>query len=115
MLQKIVENDGSATMRIELARALASQKKTADAVAQLQSASKDLTDNPPPPSMFGGNPADAQRFQIAQEFAQLGRADLAAAERKKVKPAAPSGLSGMKGLPPGVQIMPGGGAPSGNR
>ena len=110
MLQKIVENDSSVTMRIELARALASQKKTADAVAQLQAASKDLTENPPPPSMFGGNPADAQRFQIAQEFSQLGRADLAAAERKKVKPAAPSSMGGMKGLPPGVQIMPGAGA-----
>ncbi len=110
MLQKVVEDDGSVAMRLELARALASQKKTADAITQLQTASKDLTENPPQPSMFGGNPADAQHQQIAQEFSQLGRADLAAAELKKVKPAAPRGLGGMKGLPPGVQIMPGGGA-----
>ena len=49
--------------------------------------------------MFGGNPDDAIRFQISSEFESLGRKDLAAAERKKIKP---------QGGMPGGMMMPGG-------
>jgi len=61
-------------------------------VKQLQEASKILDARPSTPSMFGGNPDDALRYQIASEYDALGKKDLADAERKKIKPQQPGGL-----------------------
>lgn len=77
---------------IAYATALQQNKKTDDAVKQLQAASKILDQRPSTPSMFGQNPNDALRFQIASEFDALGKKDLADAERKKIKPQQPGGL-----------------------
>ena len=91
-------NDAPA-LDFEYARALreAGDKKTA--LEELQKISKELATKPPsPPSMFGGNPDDALRYQISSEYDALGRKDLAAAERKKVAP--PQNGGGM--------MMPGG-------
>jgi tetratricopeptide (TPR) repeat protein len=116
-LQASIKNSGQSVMvRLELARALRETKKTKEAIAQLQEASKALTDNPPPASMFGGgNPADAMRMQISSEFETLGRRDLATAERARIAPpqgmpGMPPGMGGMQGLPPGVSMMPNSGA-----
>ncbi len=108
----IKSSEQAVPVRLELARALRDAKKPKEAVAQLQQASKQLTDSPPPASMFGGSPADAMRFQIASEFEASGRRDLATSERAKITP--PAGASGMppgmQGLPPGVSMMPNSGA-----
>jgi hypothetical protein len=77
---------------IAYATALQQSKKTDDAVKQLQEASKILDARPSTPSMFGGNPDDALRYQIANEYDALGKKDLADAERKKIKPQQPGGL-----------------------
>lgn len=76
---------------IAYASALKQNKKIDKAVKQLQAASKILDQRPDTPSMFGGNPSDALRFQIASEFDALGKKDLADAERKKIKPQQPPG------------------------
>ena len=86
------------------------------ALEQFKAASKALDAAPPSkPSPFGGgNPDDALRQQLASQFGVLKQPQLAAAELKKIKPAAaPGGMGGMNfgggGLPPGVKIVPGGG------
>ena len=95
-------NDAPA-LDFEYARALreAGDKKTA--LEELQKISKELaTKQPSQPSMFGGNPDDALRYQISSEYDALGRKDLAAAERKKVAP--PQNGAGM--IPGGGMMMP---------
>lgn len=77
---------------IAYATALQQNKKSSEALKQLQEASKILDQRPSTPSMFGGNPNDALRYQIASEFDALGKKDLADAERKKIKPQQPGGL-----------------------
>lgn len=85
-------------LKLEYARALRDSGDKAGALKQLQGVSKDLDIAPPaPPSMFGGNPNDALRYQIASEFEALNKRGLAAKERAKVKPAAPGGM-GMPGM-----------------
>lgn len=105
-------------VQLELARALRESKDTAGAIKELQAASKQLDSAPPAQSMFGGNPNDALHEQLAGEFQAAGRADLAAAERKKIAPAptapggfgAPGGL-GRAGQPNNVITIPGSAAP----
>jgi tetratricopeptide (TPR) repeat protein len=77
---------------IAYATALQQNKKTAEAVKQLQEASKIVDQRPSAPTMFG-NPNDALRYQIASEYDALGKKDLADAERKKIKPQQPGGFS----------------------
>ncbi len=73
----IEENPDDSTSKIELARALRETGKQNEAIAQLQQVSKELDEAPNEPSMFGGNPNDMMRHQIAMEFDQLGKKDLA--------------------------------------
>ncbi|MEO6907673.1 MAG: SurA N-terminal domain-containing protein [Abditibacteriaceae bacterium] len=77
---------------IAYATTLQQNRKTDEAIKQLQAASKVLDLRPSTPSMFGGNPNDALRYQIASEYDALGKKDLADAERKKIKPQKPGGL-----------------------
>lgn len=110
-------------LRLELARTLATssnKKDKTDALTQLQTLSKNLDRAPAQPSPFGGGGSNPQmqRLEVASLYEQLGRKDLAGAERQKMKaaPAAnsPFPLGGAGGgLPPGVQIIPQGGAPAG--
>ena len=98
------QTNNAPALDFEYARALreAGDKKTA--IAELEKVSKEMDTAPPAaPSMFGGNPNDALRYQISAEFDTLGRKDLAAAERKKVAPPQNGGM-------PGGMMMPGGGA-----
>jgi hypothetical protein len=100
------ETANAPALDLEYARALREAGDKKAAVTQLQKVSKEMDEAPPsPPSMFGGNPDDAIRFQISNEFESLGRKDLAEAERKKIKP---------QGGMPGGMMMPGSGmtAPS---
>jgi hypothetical protein len=86
-------------LQLEYARALRDAGDKKAALTELQETSKALDLAPPsPPSMFGGNPDDALRFQLSSEFDALGRKDLAAKERAKVKPQGAPGMGGM-GMP----------------
>ena len=96
------ENDPN--LRLEYARALREGGQPKLAVEELKAISKRLDEVPSQPTMFG-NPDDNTRRQIAAEFGLLKEPALAAAESAKVKPAQPGAMGG---LPPGVQIMPGG-------
>jgi hypothetical protein len=100
VLQAAVKDEPTtAQLRIDLARALRENKKPKEAIVQLKEASKILDEHPSSPSPYGaGNPDDAVRQQIAAEFDAAGDAKLAAAERKKIQPAAPSPMGGMGGL-----------------
>ena len=98
-----------ASLRLEYARALRDAGQPKVALAELKAASQRLDEAPSAPTMFG-NPDDATRQQLAAEFGLLKEPKLAEAERAKIKPAQmPGGMGGLGGLPPGVQIMPGGG------
>lgn len=102
------ETPNTPQLGFEYAKALRESGDKKAALAELQKVSKALDEAPPAaPSMFGGNPNDALRFQIAGEFETLERKDLAAAERKKVSP---QGGPGGMGMPGGGMMMPGGGA-----
>jgi hypothetical protein len=91
-------------LQVEYARALRDSGDKKTALSELQMTSSYLDTAPPaPPSMFGGNPTDALRYQISSEFESLGHKDLAAKERAKVKPAGGPGMSGM-GMPGGGSI-----------
>ena len=104
-LKAAVAADGKdANVRLEYARALREAGQPKVALQELKDASKALDENPSPPSMFGMNPDDGTRGQLAAEFGLLKEPQLAAAERAKVKPAPAPG--GMGGLPPGIQIQP---------
>jgi len=104
------ETPDTPMLGFEYAKALRESGDKKTALTELQKVSKKLDEAPPaPPSMFGGNPNDALRFQIAAEYDTLERKELAAAERKKVQ-AAPGGMPGGMGMPGGGMIMPGGGA-----
>jgi hypothetical protein len=96
------ETANAPALDLEYARALREAGDKKAAVAQLQKLSKAMDEAPPsPPSMFGGNPDDAIRFQISEEFKTLGRNELAAAERKKIKPPQNIGMpGGMMTVPP---------------
>jgi hypothetical protein len=96
------ETANAPALDLEYARALREAGDKKAAVAQLQKLSKAMDEAPPsPPSMFGGNPDDAIRFQISEEFKTLGRNELAAAERKKIKPPQNTGMpGGMMTVPP---------------
>lgn len=94
-------------LRLEYARALRLGGQPKLALEQLKAASTAVGASPSPPSPFGGgNPDDALRQQIAAEYDGLKEAKLAAAERAKIKPAAPGQMGGMGGLPPGMSIAP---------
>jgi hypothetical protein len=112
-LQATLRESSDATMvRLELARALREQKKPQEALAQLNEASKELTAQPASPSMFGGgSPAAGMRMQIAMEYDQLGRKDLANAQRQLAMP--PQGAPGMGGPGMGSPSGMGGGLPPG--
>jgi len=71
---------------LSYATALRENKKNDEALKQLKAVSQLLDNRPSTPSMFGSNPNDALRFQIASEYETLGKKDLADAERKKIKP-----------------------------
>lgn len=87
------------SIHLEYAKALRSVGNTKLALAQLQTASSDLTKSPTPPSPFGGgNPDDALREQIAEEFDANHQPALAKAERARIKPAAPGGMGGMTSI-----------------
>ncbi|PQV64469.1 SurA N-terminal domain-containing protein [Abditibacterium utsteinense] len=107
-LEGAVKSKGDdAALRLEYARTLRDGGKPKDALAQLKAASTALDASPAAPSPFGGgNPDDALRQQIAGEYDALKDAKSAQAERAKIKPAAPGGMTGMNGLPPGMTINP---------
>ncbi|HEX8234341.1 MAG TPA: SurA N-terminal domain-containing protein [Abditibacteriaceae bacterium] len=111
-LQAALRESSDATMvRLELARALREQKKPKEALTQLNEASKELAAQPASPSAFGGgSPAAGMHMQLAMEYDQLGRKDLANAQRQLAIP--PQGAPGMGGgMPPGLSgAMPPGGA-----
>ena len=99
-----------ANLHIELARTLHEAGKTAAAVAELAAASQTIDQTPSQPSMFGGNPDDALRQQIASEYTALKMPAQAGAQLKKIKPAprGPNGLSVAGSSPFGnVHITPG--------
>lgn len=96
-------NDGQ--LILEYARTLRDSGKPKEVLAQLKAASKAIDDNPSPPSMFGGgNPDDNLRQQLASEFDLSKEPKLAAAERAKIKPAAPNPMMG--GDMGNIQIQP---------
>ncbi len=99
-----VQPDDSA-LRIEYARALREAGQPKLALAELKAASKRIDENPAPPSMFGFNPDDAARGQIAAEFVLLKEPKLAEAERAKIKPQQQPGMMGGLGGG-GIQIQP---------
>lgn len=73
---------------LEYARALREAGDEKAALEQLKTVSKALDEAPPAaPSMFGGDPNEAMRFQIASEYDALKKSDLADAERQKIAPA----------------------------
>ncbi len=85
MRAAVEKGQNTLPIRLELARTLTERKDTKGALEQLQTASKQLDNTPPVQSMFGGNPNDALRAQLAFEFETAGRKDLAQAERQKIK------------------------------
>ena len=87
MRAAIAASQNTVPIRLELARALVENKDSKGAIEQLQAASKQLDNAPATQSLFGGNPNDALRAQIASELETAGRLDLATAERKKLTPA----------------------------
>jgi hypothetical protein len=93
-----------ANVHLEYARALREAGKTKEAVAELKNVSKMVEQNPSTPTMFG-NPDDMLHQQIASEFDLNKESKLAAAERKKVKPAPGGGMGGLGGNP-NIQISP---------
>ena len=93
-------------LQLELARAMRDAGKKKEAMAKLVEVSKQLDDSPSAPSMFGSNPDDAIRFQLATEFDLMGDKARGAAERKKVKPAAPGGMGGMGSMGGNITIPP---------
>ena len=99
------EQPNDSALLIEYARALREAGQPKLALTELQAASKAIDENPAPPSMFGFNPDDAARGQLASEFEALKEPKLAAAERAKIKPAAQPG-SMMGGGGGGIQIQP---------
>ena len=104
------EQPNDSALRIELARALREAGQPKLALAELKAASKTVDENPSPPSMFGFNPDDAARGQLAAEFGLLKEPKLAEAEQAKIKPQQqPGGLGGMMGGAGGIQIQPQGG------
>jgi parvulin-like peptidyl-prolyl isomerase len=109
-LKQAAQDSTAPQLQLEYARALRDAKKNKEALTKLNETSKLLDDNPSGPSMFGSNPDDQLRFQLATEYELLGDRARAAAERKKVKPAAqggmPGGFGGMGGGSP-IQVQPG--------
>ena len=98
------EQPNDSALRIEYARALREGGQPKLALEELKAASKSIDENPAPPSMFGFNPDDAARGQLAAEFGLLKEPKLADAERAKIKPQAqPGGMMGGNG---GIQIQP---------
>lgn len=97
-------------VRIEYARALREAGQPKLALTELKAASKSIDENPSPPSIFGFNPDDAARGQLAAEFGLLKEPKLAAAESAKIKPQQPGGMGGMMGGmmggSGGIQIQP---------
>ena len=101
------EQPADSALRIEYARALREGGQPKLALEELKAASKSIDENPAPPSMFGFNPDDAARGQLAAEFGLLKEPKLADAERAKIKPQAqPGGMGGMMGGNGGIQIQP---------
>ena len=103
----VEKQPNDASLRLDYARALRDAGQPQVALAELQVASKRLDEAPSAPSMFGGNPDDDARKQLAAEFGLLKQPQLAAAERAKIKPQAPGGMGGFPG---GLQVMPQSGA-----
>lgn len=95
----VADDKRDVTLGLDYARALREEKKDADALAQLKEVSKQIDETPAPQGgmMMMGQPNqnDQMRLQVASEFDALKRQDLAAAERKKVKP--PARQPGMPG------------------
>ena len=107
-LKNVSEKEpNDANLRVEYARALRDAGQPKVALEQLKAASKRLDEAPSPPSMFGFNPDDSTRGDLATQFDLLKEPQLAAAERAKIKPAAQPGIGGMMGgAPGGIQIQP---------
>lgn len=110
-LAEAAKNSDAPQLQLEYARALRDAKQNKEALATLGAAAKLIDDNPSGPSMFGSNPDDALRSQLATEYELLGDRARAAAERKKVKPPAPGGMpggfGGIGGANSPIQIQPG--------
>lgn len=100
------EQPNDSALRIEYARSLREAGQPKLALEELKVASKSIDENPSPPSMFGFNPDDAARGQLAAEFGLLKEPKLAAAETAKIKPQQPGGMGGMMGGNGGIQIQP---------
>ncbi len=100
------EQPNDSALRIEYARALREADQPKLALVELKAASKSIDENPAPPSMFGFDPDDAARRQLAAEFGLLKEPKLAEAEQLKVKPQQPGGMGGMMGGAGGIQIQP---------
>ena len=114
-LKPAAENSNDKTVKLEYARALGTAGKKEEAIKLAQEISTDIDKNPSPPPQFSfggqqGGPDDPMRFQIAGLLEQMGKKDLAAKERAKVKPMAPPGMSGMPGGMGGIQMSGGGGS-----
>ncbi len=114
-LQALKAASDAAKKDVELlltyAEALRDAGQPKPALEQFKAASKALDNNPMPTSMFSqGDPNAPLRQRLAQAFELLKEPKLAAAERAKVKPAAPGGMGGMSGLnfggSPGLQVVP---------
>lgn len=109
-LKTASEGSRDRTVKLEYARALGTSGKKDEAIALAQELSADIDKHPSPPPQFSlggqqGGPDDSTRFQIAGLLEQMGKKDLAAKERAKVKPAAPAGMPpGMSGMPGGLQM-----------
>ena len=97
--------NASVPLHLELARVLADAKLNAESVKELQAASKVADDAPSTRSQFGADPNDQMRAQIAAQYDLIGRRDLAALERAKMKTASAPGAGGM---PKSVITIPGG-------
>jgi hypothetical protein len=110
-LQAAAKESETPSIKLELARALREDKKPEEAIKQLDAVAKELGDQPSAGgSQFGADPTMMTRFQLASEYEQLGKKDLAEKQRKLATPPAPPagspGAPGALGGSPNIQVIP---------